>query len=356
MILHWWNRISVPALAASALVTGAAAALVAAPLAHAQAVDGPKVEWRLATWGKPRAVTAGIELLAKQVGERTGGKFNITIGYGTFGGERELLDILSAGGLQSTMICSSYHPDKHPAYTGLDLPFLPLPDFETQSAVHEAYHQHPYILQELGKWNAIPYASSLLPQYEFVGRGNPPKTLVDFKGMRVRAIGGIGEAMKNLGAVPTSVPATEVYTSIERGTVDAVSFPSTYAHASYKTYEIGTWFTSNLAPGTVACPIVINKNAWAQLPPQYQKLLTELRPRLKEALIDAYRKADEKNLPLFKRKLTFVTYTPAELAEFRRVGAQPVWDKWVAEVTAKGAPGKELMQLILDSSAKAAKK
>jgi TRAP-type C4-dicarboxylate transport system substrate-binding protein len=334
----------------------AAAALIAAPAAWAQTVEGPKVDWKLATWGKPRAFTAGVELLAKHVAERTGGKFTITIGYGTFGGERELLDILSAGGLQMSHFCSSYHPDKHPGYTALDLPFLPLPDFDTQWAVHDAFHAHPYIVQELGKWNAIAYSSNLLPQYEFIGKGNPPRTLADFRGMRVRALGGIGDAMRNLGAVPTSVPATEVYTSIERGTVDAASFPTTYAHASYKLHEIGTWYTANLAPGTVSCPTVINRNAWAQLPPQYQKLVTEIRPKVKEALVTAYQKADEKNLPLFKRRLTFVTYSAADLAEFRKLGAQPVWDKWVAETSAKGAPAKELLDLILQSAAKAQKK
>ena len=329
---------------------------LAVPAALAQAVDGPKVEWKLGSWGKPRAITAGIELLAKQVGERTGGKFSITIGYGTFGGERELLDILNAGGIQASMICSSYHPDKMPAYTALDLPFLPLPDFETQWAVNDAFHAHPHIVQEIAKWNAITYSANMLPQYEFIGKGAPPKTLADYKGMRVRALGGLGDALKNLGAVPTSVPPTEVYTSMERGTVDAVSFPTTYAHASYKSYEIGTWYTTNLAPGTVACPTLFNKNAWAQLPPQYQKLVMELRPRVRDALISAYRQADEKNIPLFKRKLTFITYTPADLAEFRRVGAQPVWDKWVAEMGAKGIPAKELLQLIVDTSAKVQKK
>lgn len=329
---------------------------LAAPAAFAQAVDGPKVEWKLGSWGKPRAITAGVELLAKQMSERTGGKFTINIGYGTFGGERELLDILNAGGVQASMICSSYHPDKMPAYTALDLPFLPLPDFETQWAVHDAFHAHPHIVQEIAKWSAITYSANLLPQYEFIGKGKPPKTLADFKGMRVRALGGLGDAMKNLGAVPTSVPPTEVYTSMERGTVDAVSFPTTYAHASYKSYEIGSWYTTNLAPGTVACPTLINKTAWAQLPPQYQKLMLELRPRVRDALITAYHQADEKNIPLFKRKLTFVTYTPAELAEFRKVGAQPVWDKWVADMGAKGIPAKELLQLIVDTSAKAQKK
>src|SRR5688572_22976737 len=198
----------------------AAAALFAAP-AQGQTVDGPKVDWKLATWGKPRAFTAGIETLAKHVSERTGGKFTITIGYGTFGGEKEILDILSAGGLQMTTICSSYHPDKHPAYTALDLPFLPVPDFDTQWAVHDAYHAHPYIQKEMARWNAMFYSANILPQYEFIGKGEPPRTLADFKGMRVRAIGGIGAAMKNLGAVPTSVPATEVYTALERGTVDS---------------------------------------------------------------------------------------------------------------------------------------
>ncbi len=329
---------------------------LATPAALAQAVDGPKVEWKLGSWGKPRAITAGIELLAKQVGERTGGKFTINLGYGTFGGERELLDILNSGGLQASMVCSSYHPDKMPAYTALDLPFLPLPDFETQWAVHDAFHAHPHIVQEIAKWNAITYSANMLPQYEFVGKGKPPRTLADFKGMRVRALGGLGDAMKNLGAVPTSVPPTEVYTSMERGSVDAVSFPTTYAHASYKSYEIGSWYTTNLAPGTVACPTLINRNAWAQLPPQYQKLMLELRPRVRDALITAYQQADEKNIPLFKRKLTFITYTPAELAEFRKLGAQPVWDKWVADMSAKGIPAKELLQLIVDTSAKAQKK
>lgn len=339
-------RIAAPMLAAAALF-GASA--------QAQTVDGPEVEWKLATWGKPRAFTSGIEALAKHVKERTGGKFNITIGYSTFGGEREILDILNSGGLQMTTICSSYHPDKQPAYTGLDLPFLPLPDFDTQWAVHDAYHAHPYIQQELGRWNAMPYSSNLLPQYEFIGKGKAPKTLADFKGMRVRAIGGIGDAMKNIGAVPTSVPATEVYTSIERGTVEAASFPSTYAHAAYKIHEVGSWFTTNLSPGTQACPTLINRNAWAQIPAQYQKLFEEARPKVKQALVSAYGAADTKNLPLFKRRLEFITYSPAELARFHQVGAKPVWDAWVAEMSAKGIPARELLDLIFTSATRARK-
>ena len=324
--------------------------------ASAQTVDGPRVHWKMGAWGKPRAASANYELLKKYVEEKTGGKFTITIGYESFGGPKELLDLLKVGSLEATNMCSSYHPEKTPAYTGLDLPFLPIADADVQQVVHEAYHQHPLIQKEFAGWNAMPWMSTLLPQYEFIGRGNPPRKLEDFKGMRVRAIGGIGEAMKRLGAIPTSVDATEVYTALERGVVDAASFPSTYAHGSYKTYEVGKWFTENMSPGTQACPTLIGLDAWAKLPDQYKKLVDEAKPLGYEALKKAYAEADEKNLALFKRRgLTFVKYSDAELAEFRKIGAEPVWEEWVTLRESQGIPGRDLLNTIL-SAAKAAPK
>ena len=53
--------------------------------------------------------------------------------------------------------------------------------------------------------------------------------LEDFKGMRIRSLGQQGKAMAKLGAVPTSVPAPEVYTSLDRGLLDAAGF-AYYAH------------------------------------------------------------------------------------------------------------------------------
>jgi TRAP-type mannitol/chloroaromatic compound transport system substrate-binding protein len=138
--------------------------------------------------------------------------------------------------------------------------------------------------------------------------------------MRVRALAGIGDAMRKLGAVPTSVDATEVYTSLERGTVDAAAFPSTYAHQSYRTYEVTKWYTENLALGSVGCPTLIHVDRWAELPPQYKALFEEARPIAQAAAKKAYAEADEKNLPLFRKKLQFIKFTPDELAAFRKAG------------------------------------
>ena len=45
----------------------------------------------------------------------------------------------------------------------------------------------------------------------------------------------------------------------------------------------------------------------------------------------AYAEQDEKNLPVFKETMTEVVFIEEELAKFREVAGQPVWDAWIAE-------------------------
>ena len=338
-------------LSVAAVVAASVLAWSGNAFAQAKIVDGPEVRWKLGAWGKPRAATQNVEVLKKFMDERTGGKFKIQIGYESFGQPKELLDLLKVGSLEMTNICASYHPEKLPAFSALDLPFLPIPDLDTQEKVHLAFYKHPLIVKEFAGWKAMPYLSAVLPNNEFVGRGKAPKTVEDFKGMRVRAIGGIGDAMRKLGAVPTSVDATEVYTSLERGTVDAAAFPTTYAHQSYRTYEVGKWYTENMNLGNVACPTLIHVDRWAELPQQYKALLIEAQPIAHAAVKKAYRAADEKNLPLFRKKLQFIKFTPDEIAAFRKAGGTPVWEEWITKREAQGIPGRELLNFLLKEAA-----
>lgn len=342
-----------------AIVTGIAlaAATLVSGSALAQDVKGPKVSWNFSVWGNSRAFTKGIELISTEVAKRTGGNFTIKIAFANqLSPERENLDNIKIGALEGAMFCSSYHPGKNPGMTGLDLPFLPLDNLDIAQTVYEAYYQHPYIVKEMQRWNAVAIMGALLPQYEFMGVGDPPKRLEDWKGKRVRALGGLGEAMRMLGANPTTVTASEVYTSLDRGTVDAASFPFSYAHAAFKLDEISKWFTENLSPGAVNCPTVFSASAWTALPPQYRQLIADLKPAAYETLKKAYKDADEKNIPVFRKKLTPVTYSDAELDRFRAIGGKPVWDKWVKESSAKGVPAQELLNLILATAKKASGK
>ncbi|MEO0791771.1 MAG: TRAP transporter substrate-binding protein DctP, partial [Pseudomonadota bacterium] len=315
-----------------AVATGLTLNVASTSSARAAEVDGPALTWNISLWGKKRAFTAGAETLAKIVKEKTGGKWNVVLHYGgALSKSRENLDGLSIGAFEAAMFCNFYHPQKNPALMVLTMPFLPMSAWEDNRKIRDAVYAHPAIKKELARWNTMLYASSYLPQYEFMGKGAPPKALDDWKGKTIRAGGGLGRAMKKLGATPASATATEVYTGVQQGTMDAASFPMTYAHVAYKIHEIADWYTANLAPGTTDCPLAFSISAHQTLPDQYKKLLADIKEDVIKAQIQAYIDIDKKNVPMLEARLKKVTYSDEELAAFRKAAGKPVIDEWIKE-------------------------
>ena len=313
-------------------VVAAITAVFAFSATHAAEVDGPALKWNVSLWGKKRAFTAGFEKLAEVVKDKTGGKWEITLHYGgALSKSRENLDGISIDAFEAAMFCNFYHPQKNPALMVLTMPFLPMGGWEDNRKIRDAVYDHPAVKKELAQWNAMAYMSSYLPQYEFLGKGEPPMKLEDWKGKTVRAGGGLGRAMKVLGATPTSSTATEVYTGVQQGTMDAASFPFTYSHVAYKIHEVTDWFTANLSPGTSDCPLVFSINAHNGLPDQYKKLLADVKAEVVAAQIQAYIDIDKTNLPMLKQKLKEVVYSDEQLAAFRKAAGQPVIEEWIKE-------------------------
>ena len=194
--------------------------------------------------------------------ERTGGKFTIKLFYGQqLSKSKENLDGISLGAFEAAIFCASYHPGKNAPLNVLDLPFLPLADFGVMRKVHDAVYGHPAAQEALGKWNAYIYMSNILPQYEYMGKGNPPQSVADFKGKRLRALGGMGRAAELIGATPSTMPASETYTALQRGTVDAIGFPYSYTFAAYKLDEIADWVTHQHEPRDGELPLRVQRRS-----------------------------------------------------------------------------------------------
>lgn len=337
-------------VAAGMLLAGAVALV---PAASAQTIDGPKVEWKHSLWGKRRANTEGIEKVNEILKARTNGNFSIKIGYGeVFSKGAENLDAIKIGAIDMADVCNFYHPGKTPAWMVFSLPFLPFENLRVTRDVTDAMLKHPAIVKDLVQWGAQPYYMVVLPQSEFMGKGKPPKTLDDWKGLRLRAGGGLGDAMRILGAVPSTVPATDVYTAMERGTIDGAAFPHTYAHMAYQIHTVANWFTNNMNPSISGCAVAVSKASYDKLPPQYQKLLDEAKPAAYEAMITAYEKTDVENLPIFRQRLVEVNYSDAQLKEFQAKAGKPVWDKWVADNQSK-FDAKNVLDTLLAEADKA---
>ena len=348
-------RKTILTVAAATLVVAGASLTGSVTPAAAQMVDGPEVSWKMSLWAKRRAFTEGAEHVSAQVAERTGGKFTIKLFYGEqLSKSKENLDGISLGAFEAAMFCASYDPGKNAPLNVLDLPFLPLANFEVMRKVHDAVYSHPAAQEALGKWNAYLYMSNILPQYEYMGTGDPPQSVADFKGKRLRALGGMGRAAELIGATPSTVPAPETYTALQRGTVDAIGFPYSYTFAAYKLDEIADWVTTNMSLGTVNCPTVFNVDAWNGLPDQYKELLLSLKDGAYAAMDAAYQEKDIVNEKKWSEggKIQMVQIPENEMAEFREIAGQPVWDAWVEE-NKDDLPAQELLDLVL-STAKAA--
>lgn len=292
---------------------------------------GSSLVWDVSLWGNPRAATEAVEALARIVEDRTAGAWRMRLHYGeAVSKARENLDGLAIGAFEAAMVCNFYHPQKNPALMVLSLPFLPMETEQNSRRVRTAVYSHPAVVAEFARWNGTLYTSTYLPQYEFMGTGRPPIVIEDWRGKTVRAGGGIGQVMRLLGATPTSSTATEVYTGVQQGTMDAASFPFTYGHVAYRIHEVADWFTSNLSPGSADCPIVFASSALDALSDEQRRLLEAIREEVDTAQFAAYREIDIENLPMLRHSLTEVTYTTEQREILQQTVGREVIDNWIA--------------------------
>jgi len=205
----------------------------------------------------------------------------------------------------------------------------------------------------MAQWNAKLLMTSPMPQYNIVGTGEPRATLADFDGMRVRATGGIGQAFKSVGAVPTSVTATEAYQAMESGVVDTVAFAQ-HAHLSFGTINQADWWTANLNPGTVNCPVVVNIDAYESLSDEHRAALDSSVPEALDHYLANYGKLLERwDAVLAEKGVQKVEIADEVIAAFRAKAADPIRDKWISDMEAQGLPGQELYDLVMSTLAAA---
>ncbi|CUH82558.1 TRAP transporter substrate-binding protein DctP [Tropicibacter naphthalenivorans] len=323
-----------------------AAKLLCTAIACTFVTEAAATEWNVSVWGKRRAFTEHIHKLADLVSEKTGGEFTMNISYGGLSKNRENLDGISIGAFEMAQFCAGYHADKNRAITVLELPFLGVANLDEEVAVSHAIYAHPAVADEMAQWNAKMLMTSPMPQYNLVGTGEPRDELAEFDGMRVRATGGLGKAFSAVGGVPTSVTSSEAYQAMESGVVDTVAFAQ-HAHLSFGTINQAAWWTANLNPGTVNCPVVVNIDAYESLSDAEREALDSSVPEAIDYYLSNYgallQRWDE---VLAEKNVTKVMISDEELAKFKDVAGKPIHDAWIAEMSAQGLPAQELYDLV----------
>jgi len=245
----------------------------AAPAVHAQ----PVVRWRLAS-SFPRSldiVYGCSELFAKMVKSMSGGKFEISIhspgelmpAFGVFDG-------VQSGSVEICHTMGYYFYGKNPAFA-----LSSCVPFGLNSRQMTAWLMHGNGRKLVNEFYAQYGVTSFFGGNTGTQMGGwfrkEIKMPADFKGLKMRMGGGlVGEVVQKLGAVPQNIPGGEVYTALEKGTIDAAEWVGPYDDqklgfnrvAPYYYYP-GWW------EGGPNVDLFVNQKALAALPDEYKTIL-----------------------------------------------------------------------------------
>jgi len=207
-------------------LAGVLAAGTAPALVHAQT----QLRWRLAS-SFPKSldtIFGAAEVFARKVSDMTGGKFQISVHAG---GEilpaLQVVDAVQGGTVEIAHTAPYYFFGKDETFAlGCAIPFglnsrqmtAWMLEGNGMKLMREFYRGYNIINlpggntgAQMGGW----YRKDI-------------KSLADMKGLKIRIGGFAGRVMERLGAVPQQIAGGEIYSALEKGTIDAAEWVGPY--------------------------------------------------------------------------------------------------------------------------------
>lgn len=263
---------------------------------------------------------------------------------GSLIGDDDQVSGLSEGLADSGLINTPYYPAQFPLHMGGYLPFG-IEEFKAATlAWNELYDEFPELNKELAKNNLVILWPASLPtiQLEFTTK-EPVTKLEDLKGLRLRADSSFAKAAEALGAVAVSMPFTEVYSALEKGSVDG-SMTYIFSILPFRHHEVIDYYLDcklGVKPGNNI--IAMNKDKWETLPPDLQKIMREKGKNaianMDEMLIDVKKETYE---AMEEEGVEIMSIDSEEKERWAEKVRPVVWGEWEEEMEEKGLPGTEL--------------
>jgi len=110
-------------------------------------------------------------------------------------------------------------------------------------------------------------------------------SLDDLKGLKMRIPGFAGEVLAKLGASPTNIAAGELYTALERNTIDALEWVGPSLDLRMGFHKIAPYYYTGWHEPATELQFLVNKKAWEKLPADLQEIL---RVAMRVAAYDMY--------------------------------------------------------------------
>lgn len=168
------------------------------------------------------------------------------------------------------------------------------------------------------------------------------KTVDDLKGLKIRIPGYAGEIFSKLGAVVTNMAPGELYTSLERGTLDAVEWVAPYLDTKMGFQKVAPYYYSAWHEPASDTQFLINRKAFDKLPKDLQAIVkTAMQAVSADFFYEHYdlnARAYEKIVNEYK-DVKIMKFPPNVLQAMKKAN-----DEIVADLEKKGGITKEILE------------
>lgn len=296
--------------------------------AHAQDINNQTIKFA-ATGQEGTPPVIGMHIFAEKLAERSGGKLNARVfANGVLGGDVQVLSALQ-GGVVEMMVWNAGNMITQDQNFGiLDLPFI---------------YQDVEVVDQLLDGEVGKFLTDKLPQHGVIGLAfweqgfrvlsnnrHEVKTLEDISGLKVRVQQNplLVDMWAALGANPTPMAVTELYTALETGAVDGQESTAPFNYGS-KYYEVQQYL-SNTRHNYNPQIVLIGKPFWDKLTPDEQAMITEVARETAIEQRQISREAQVSALQAIREAGNTVTeIEPAELQRMKDA-VRPVIAKYAA--------------------------
>jgi TRAP-type mannitol/chloroaromatic compound transport system substrate-binding protein len=255
---------------------GMGIAAVALASSGAKAAEKP-IRWKLSTSYPPKLpiLQEGCDTLAKRIETMSGGRLKIDVyAAGELIGPFDVFDAVSQGkAIQAASTAAYYFPGKVPvASLFTAIPFGFTPDevnawmycgggLEIYRDIFKAYNIYP-----------IPHLTTGTQMGGWFRK--EINSVADLKGLKFRIPGFGGKVMAKLGATVVLTPGGEIFTSLERGVIDACEWATPVLDLrlglcqAAKYYYFPGWQEPTATPD-----LWVNLKGWEALPPDLKAIV-----------------------------------------------------------------------------------
>jgi len=223
-----------------------------------------------------------------EVSKRSGVKINVETYFGgTLAKPMDCLDAIGKGVYDIGWISSVFTPAKNPLAVIPNATPLVAPTLYNASKAADVLLQTlPAAAEEFKKANLKVLFHTGVWNYKLIST-KPVKSLEDIKGLKVRTFGYLSKAWAELGGVPVSIPISETYDALQKGTIDGALTQPVPMYKSLRLSEIAKNYF-NIDLGCLAAPVVMNSDTYKKLPEVVRKEMQNLgndMPRMVDQIV-----------------------------------------------------------------------